>query len=59
MLLENVGSPAENRSVVVIGTGINLANHPEDLPQPAVSLAAYGMTVTPADALEVLAADHA
>ena len=56
MLLENVGSPAENRSVVVIGTGINLANHPEDLPQPAISLGAYGMTITPADALEVLAA---
>ena len=56
MLLENVGSTAENRSTVVIGTGINLASHPEDLPQPAVSLAAYGMTVTPADALEVLAA---
>ncbi|HYJ59115.1 MAG TPA: biotin--[acetyl-CoA-carboxylase] ligase [Methyloceanibacter sp.] len=55
MLLENVGNPAENRSVVVIGTGINLANHPEDLPQPAISLGAYGMTITPADALEVLA----
>ena len=56
MLLENVGSTVENRSTVLIGTGINLANHPEDLPQPAVSLAAYGMMVTPADALEVLAA---
>jgi BirA family biotin operon repressor/biotin-[acetyl-CoA-carboxylase] ligase len=56
MLLENVGSPMEDRSVVVIGTGINLANHPEDLPQPAISLGAYGMTITAADALEVLAA---
>jgi BirA family transcriptional regulator, biotin operon repressor / biotin---[acetyl-CoA-carboxylase] ligase len=56
MLLENVGGSVENRSTVVIGTGINLVNYPEDLPQPAVSLAAYGMTVTPADALEVLAA---
>jgi BirA family biotin operon repressor/biotin-[acetyl-CoA-carboxylase] ligase len=55
MLLENIGSTAENRSVVVIGTGINLANHPEDLPQPAVSLGVYGMTITPAEALEVLA----
>ena len=43
------------RSVVVIGTGINLANHPDDLPQPAVSLGVYGMTITPAEALEVLA----
>jgi BirA family biotin operon repressor/biotin-[acetyl-CoA-carboxylase] ligase len=56
VLLENVGSPVENRSIVVIGTGINLASHPENLPQPAVSLAAYGMTVIPAEALEVLAA---
>jgi BirA family biotin operon repressor/biotin-[acetyl-CoA-carboxylase] ligase len=56
MLLENVGGPVENRSVIVIGTGINLADHPEGLPQPAISLAAYGMTITPADALEVLAA---
>jgi BirA family transcriptional regulator, biotin operon repressor / biotin---[acetyl-CoA-carboxylase] ligase len=55
MLLENVGSASGNRSDVVIGTGINLAHHPDNLPQPAVSLAAYGMTVTPADALEVLA----
>ena len=36
----------DNRSVVVMGTGINLANHPEGLPQPAVSLAAYGMRET-------------
>ena len=56
MLLENVGGTNDNRSVVVIGTGINLASHPENLPQPAVSLATYGMTVTPADALEALAA---
>jgi BirA family transcriptional regulator, biotin operon repressor / biotin---[acetyl-CoA-carboxylase] ligase len=56
MLLENVGSPVENRSMVIIGTGINLADHPENLPQPAISLGAYGMTISPADALEVLAA---
>jgi BirA family biotin operon repressor/biotin-[acetyl-CoA-carboxylase] ligase len=56
MLLENVGSTNDDRSVVVMGTGINLANHPEDTPYPAVSLAAYGLTVTPAQALEALAA---
>jgi len=56
LLLENVGSKAENQSIVVIGTGINLASHPEDLPQPAASLGAYGTTVAPAEALEVLAA---
>ncbi|MGD9501833.1 MAG: biotin--[acetyl-CoA-carboxylase] ligase [Methyloceanibacter sp.] len=55
VLLENVGSTVENRSVVVIGTGINLASHPEDLPQPAISLGAYDIKVTPAEALEVLA----
>ena len=56
MLLENLGAPEDRRSAVVIGTGINLANHPEDLPQPAVCLEAYGLSVTPAKALEVLAA---
>jgi BirA family biotin operon repressor/biotin-[acetyl-CoA-carboxylase] ligase len=56
VLLENVGSTVENRSVVVIGTGINLASHPEDLPQPAISLGAYDIMVTPGEALEVLAA---
>jgi len=55
MLLENIESSGENRSVVVIGTGINLAHFPENLPQAAISLAAYGLTVLPADALEVLA----
>lgn len=56
MLLENVGSPNNKGSVVVIGTGINLANYPENLPHPAISLDAYGLTVTPAQALQVLAA---
>ncbi|MGV1014909.1 MAG: biotin--[acetyl-CoA-carboxylase] ligase [Methyloceanibacter sp.] len=49
MLLENVDN------AVVIGTGINLARHPEDLPQPATSLAAHGVTLTPAEVLEHLA----
>jgi len=55
MLLENVGTPNNQGSVVVIGTGINLANHPENLPQPAISLDAYGLSISPSDALEVLA----
>ena len=55
MLLENIESTGQNRSVVVIGTGINLAQFPENLPQPAISLGAYGLTVSPSDALEVLA----
>jgi BirA family biotin operon repressor/biotin-[acetyl-CoA-carboxylase] ligase len=55
ILLENVGSAKGTGSVVVIGTGINLANHPPNLPQPAISLAAYGLSVSPGDALQVLA----
>ena len=56
MLLENASDIKTNNAVVVIGTGINLANHPENLPHPAISLDAYGLSVTPADALETLAA---
>ncbi|MEZ5828226.1 MAG: biotin--[acetyl-CoA-carboxylase] ligase [Hyphomicrobiales bacterium] len=55
ILLENVGSAKGSGSVVVIGTGMNLANHPPNLPQPAISLAAYGLQVSPGDALQVLA----
>ena len=56
MLLENLANSNDKGTVVVVGTGLNLANHPENLPQPAISLDAYGLTVTPAAALEVLAA---
>ena len=56
MLLENVGNPSRPGTTVVIGTGINLAAYPGNLPQPAISLDAYGLTVTPAQALQVLAA---
>lgn len=56
MLLENVGRPDNTGSVVIIGTGINIANHPENLPQPAISLDAYGLTVSSGDAMEALAA---
>jgi BirA family biotin operon repressor/biotin-[acetyl-CoA-carboxylase] ligase len=56
MLLESANGPQEHRSTVVVGTGINLANHPEELAQPATSLAAHGAEVTPAAALETLAA---
>lgn len=56
MLLENLGKPDGTGTTVVIGIGLNLASHPENLPQPAISLDAYGLTVTPGEALEVLAA---
>ena len=41
ILLEREGS------AVVIGTGVNLAHHPENLDRPATSLAAYGMAPSP------------
>lgn len=56
MLLESATEPRPNRSKIVIGTGINLANCPAGLPLPATSLAAHGVTVAPAVALEHLAA---
>ncbi len=56
MLLESATEKSPNRCKVVIGTGINLANFPADLPQPATSLAAHGATIAPAAALETLAA---
>jgi len=40
---------------VVIGIGVNLAHHPENLERPATSLAAHGVTPDPADFLETLA----
>ena len=45
MLLESATEKTPNRCKVVIGTGINLASHPTDLPQPATDLAAHGATV--------------
>jgi BirA family biotin operon repressor/biotin-[acetyl-CoA-carboxylase] ligase len=55
MLLESAERKISNRLIVVIGTGINIARHPEDLAVPATSLAAHGITVTTAQALEALA----
>jgi BirA family biotin operon repressor/biotin-[acetyl-CoA-carboxylase] ligase len=55
MLLESAAEKRPGRCKVVIGTGINLASHPDDLPQPATDLAAYGVSVTPQAALETLA----
>lgn len=56
MLLESASETGPNRCKVVIGTGINLSTHPEGLAQPGTSLAAHGGAVTPAAALETLAA---
>jgi BirA family biotin operon repressor/biotin-[acetyl-CoA-carboxylase] ligase len=56
ILLENANGPEQHRSTVVIGTGINLVTYPEEVAQPATSLAAHGADVTAAAALEALAA---
>ena len=55
MLLESASEKTPDRCKVVIGTGINLVNHPDGLPQPATNLAAHGATVTAHAALESLA----
>ncbi len=49
ILLERAGD------AVVIGLGVNLAHHPEDLDRPATSLAAQGIAPDPADFVETLA----
>jgi BirA family biotin operon repressor/biotin-[acetyl-CoA-carboxylase] ligase len=56
MLLESVSDTTPNRCKVVIGTGLNLSSHPEGLDQPATNLTAHGGNVSPAAALETLAA---
>jgi BirA family transcriptional regulator, biotin operon repressor / biotin---[acetyl-CoA-carboxylase] ligase len=56
MLLESANDPTSKRCKVVIGTGLNLASHPDDLPQPATDLASHGAAVSTAIALETLAA---
>jgi len=56
MLLESAERKISNRIMIaVIGTGINIAHHPENLAVPATSLAAHGINVTTAEALETLA----
>ncbi|MFD0987266.1 biotin--[acetyl-CoA-carboxylase] ligase [Methyloligella solikamskensis] len=54
ILVESAASTEDDRSTVVIGTGVNLAHHPQTLPKPATSLAAHGVKATPADALRAL-----
>ena len=53
ILLERAGD------AVVIGIGVNLAAHPDDLERPTTSLAAYGITPDPADFLGTLAESFA
>lgn len=56
ILLEAVSDGAASTAWVAIGIGINLAQHPENVPWPATSLAAAGVQPpSPYDALTVLA----
>jgi BirA family biotin operon repressor/biotin-[acetyl-CoA-carboxylase] ligase len=55
VLLESVSATRGAGCKVVVGTGINIASHPKDLPQPATSLSAHGAGVTVGAALEALA----
>jgi BirA family biotin operon repressor/biotin-[acetyl-CoA-carboxylase] ligase len=56
VLLESVSATRGGGCKVVIGTGINLASYPKDLPQPATSLSAHGAVAPISPALEALAA---
>jgi BirA family biotin operon repressor/biotin-[acetyl-CoA-carboxylase] ligase len=60
ILLESASKGGQDRCVVVIGTGINLASHPANLGRAATSLAAHGAKTTPEATFETLAnlTDH-
>ena len=55
ILLESVGSAADEDATVVIGTGLNLASHPADALKPATDLASHGIELTPREGFERLA----
>jgi BirA family biotin operon repressor/biotin-[acetyl-CoA-carboxylase] ligase len=56
ILLESSGIAGAELAWLAIGMGINLAQHPDNVDYPAISLAALGQSdVTPADALTALA----
>jgi BirA family biotin operon repressor/biotin-[acetyl-CoA-carboxylase] ligase len=55
ILLESATSPATDAPAIVIGTGLNLAQAPDNLGRAVASLAAAGIDATPAQALGALA----
>jgi BirA family biotin operon repressor/biotin-[acetyl-CoA-carboxylase] ligase len=55
VLLESGKSGQRGECAVAIGTGINLANHPDDACRPATDLAAHGVNVSPSSAFAALA----
>ncbi len=56
ILPEATRDAVSGAAVAVIGIGINLAHHPEDLGRPATHLAVYGIGVNPAEMLGFLSA---
>lgn len=55
ILLESAATAGEGAYVIAMGTGINLASHPDDTPQPATDLAMHGIDATPPVVLQRLA----
>ena len=55
LLLEST-SDGSGRLSLVMGIGLNLAAHPDDVPFPATDLAEHGISAEPGAALEALAA---
>ncbi|MDA7946604.1 MAG: biotin--[acetyl-CoA-carboxylase] ligase [Hyphomicrobiaceae bacterium] len=54
LLLESTSDGA-GRLSLVLGVGLNLAAHPQDVPFPSTDLACHGIDVNPREALEALA----
>lgn len=55
ILLESTGTTAGEGTVIVIGTGLNLASHPDHALYPATDLASHGAVLAPGEAFERLA----
>ncbi|MGI9382164.1 MAG: biotin--[acetyl-CoA-carboxylase] ligase [Methyloligellaceae bacterium] len=55
VLIESVGGSDRAGATIVIGTGLNLAAHPEDALKPATDLAAHSIALGVPEALERLA----
>ena len=54
ILAESVIAGDDRRLLVALGTGINLASHPEDLGRPVTNLSVMGVSSTPQHMLEAL-----
>lgn len=59
ILLESMAQGPDSGAAVVIGTGINLTNHPADTPLAATDVAAAGIAISTAEAFHRLAASTA